>query len=727
MTGADVYPFQDAELTIADRVADLMRRLTPEEKAAQLLHQAPAIERLSVPAYNWWNECLHGVARAGVATVFPQAISLAAMWNLPLLRQVASVIADEARAKHHEFERQGDRDLYRGLTFWAPNVNIFRDPRWGRGHETYGECPFLSARYGVAFCQELQGNDPHYLKLVATPKHFAVHSGPESQRHHFDAVVSDQDLHETYLPAFHACVVEGGAQSVMTAYNRLNGEPCSSNTTLMQHILREEWGFQGYVVSDCWAVRDLHEHHDVTRTPQESAARALRAGCDLNCGCSYEHLPAALREGLLQESDLDRALERLLTARMQLGMFDPPEIVPHAHIPYEVNASPEHRTVARQAARESLVLLKNNGILPLQTTLRSVAVIGPNAASDDVLMANYAGTSSITTTPLEGIRAALDDCARVLYTEGCRRSGTAVEGLDRAENITEALSLARRADAVVMCLGLSAEIEGEQGDDGNSEAGGDKTNLDFPGLQHQLLQQVVALGRPTVLVVIAGSPMDLSWAHEHVDAIVFAGYGGQEAGGAIADVLFGKSSPAGRLPMTFPRSLDDVPPFEDYQMTGRTYRFAQAAALYPFGYGLSYSRFEYSDLVLSSTETDARTNIEVRARVRNVGAAASDEVVQLYVRDDDASCRTPHWNLRGFQRIHLAQGAETEVSFTLTPESFALTTTSGQRVVEAGSFTVYLAGQQPDARSTELTGQAPLAAQLRITETRELRLARVGA
>ncbi|HLV67694.1 MAG TPA: glycoside hydrolase family 3 C-terminal domain-containing protein [Polyangiaceae bacterium] len=712
------FPFQNPELSIEARVDDLVSRLTPEEKAAQMLHESPAIPRLGVPPYNWWNECLHGVARAGIATVFPQAIGLAAMWNPTRLFEIATAIADEARAKHHEFVRQGDHGMYKGLTFWSPNINIFRDPRWGRGHETYGECPYLTAKLGVAFCKALQGDDPKYLKLVATAKHYAVHSGPEALRHSFDAVVSPKDLRETYLPAFHACVVEAGVHSVMPAYNRTNGEPCCASPTLLQKILREEWGFDGYVVSDCWAVRDFHENHKVTQTPEESAAVAVKTGCDLNCGCTYEHIPSALAQGLLSEADLDVSVKRLFRARFLLGMFDPPERVPYASIPYEVNDCEKHRELARIAAREAIVLLKNNGTLPLKKDLKSIAVIGPNAYEPHVLVANYFGIPSRSVTPLEGIRNAVSAATKVWYTDGCKLQGTNTDGLKRAGNLSEARSMAERADAVVLCLGLNAEIEGEQGDAGNSEAAGDKVDLSLTGLQQRLLEEIVALGKPTVLVLIAGSAIDLSWAHEHVDAILDAWYPGEEGGTAIAEVLFGDVSPGGRLPITFPRSVADVPEFTDYGMKGRTYRYLEKEPLYPFGYGLSYTRFEYRDIQLSSARIGPGDEVEVSAIVKNVGERAGDEVVQLYVKDLEASCVVPHHDLRGFERLRLEPGEERRVSFRLTPRDLSLIDDAGRRVLEPGRFRLTLGGSQPDARSVELTGSAPLAIELEVVGER---------
>jgi beta-glucosidase len=714
------FPFLDPDLPIEARVDDLVGRLTLAEKAAQMLHEAPAIERLGIPAYNWWNEGLHGVARAGIATVFPQAIGLAAMWNAERLHEVAVAISDEARAKHHEFLRQGDHGMYKGLTYWSPNINIFRDPRWGRGHETYGECPYLTARLGVAFCKGLQGDDPTYLKVVATPKHYAVHSGPEGLRHSFDAVVSEKDLRETYLPAFEACIVEAKAESIMAAYNRTNGEPCSGSPTLLGKILRGEWGFGGFVVSDCWAIKDFHENHKVTQTPEESAAMAVKAGCDLNCGCTYEHIPFAFGEGLLVEADLDVCVKRLFRARLKLGMFDPPARVPWAAIPYEVNDSPAHHALARAVARESIVLLKNRGgLLPLRKDVGSIAVIGPNAYDPHVLVANYFGIPSRAVTPLDGIRAAVSPATKVMYTDGCKLQGTKTDGLGRAANLSEAISVASRADVVVLCLGLSADIEGEQGDAGNSEAAGDKVDLALPGLQQRLMEMIVALGKPTVLCVLAGSALDLTWAEDHVAAIVYAWYPGGEGGGALADVLFGDVSPAGRLPITFPRSMADVPSFGSYAMKGRTYRYAERTPLYPFGYGLSYTRFAYRDIAVTLPPARARdirpAIARVSAVVENVGGRAGDEVVQLYLKHLDAPCVVPLHDLRGFQRVHLAPGESRTVAFDLGARDLSLVDDSGRRVFRPGRFRVTVGGSQPDARSADLTGAKPVAFEFALT------------
>jgi beta-glucosidase len=715
---APEFLFQNPELPFERRVDDLVSRMTLAEKAEQMLHEARPIERLGIPAYNWWNECLHGVARAGIATVFPQAIGLAAMFDAERLYRIAVVISDEARAKHHEFSRQADHGYYKGLTFWTPNINIFRDPRWGRGHETYGEDPYLTGRLGVAMCKGLQGDDPKYLKLVATPKHFAVHSGPEGLRHSFDAVASPKDLRETYLPAFFECVTEAKAYSVMSAYNRTNGEPCSASRTLLVDILRSEWGFDGYVVSDCWAVKDIHENHKVTKTWEESAAMAVKMGCDLNCGCTYEHIPSAVQQGLLSEADLDVCVKRLMLARMKLGMFDPKELVPYARIPYEVNDSDEHRALALDAARASLVLLKNDGVLPLSPDIKSVAVIGPNADDAHVLVGNYFGTPSHAETPLSGIRKAVSKQTKVWYAEGCKLQGTKEEGLGRSGILSEAISVAQRADAVILCLGLSAEIEGEQGDAGNSEAAGDKAHLDLTGLQQKLLESVTALGKPTVLVLISGSALAMNWAQEHVGAIVQAFYPGGEAGTAIADVLFGKVSPAGRLPITYPKSLADVPTFTDYSMKGRTYRYLEREPLYPFGYGLSYTRFEYSNLSVSQNTLSVGEEVEVRVSVKNVGGLAGEEVTQLYVKDVEASVPVPHHSLRGFQRYRLEPGQSRDITFKLTARDLSLIDFAGQRQLEPGRFRLSVGGSQPDARSVALTGQTPLSIELEVEGAR---------
>jgi beta-glucosidase len=710
-------PFWNPDLPPEERLSDLLSRLTPQEKAAQLLHQAPGIPRLGIPPYNWWGEGLHGVARAGVATVFPQAIAMAATWNAPVVGEVARVISDEARAKHHAYAAEGDYGYYKGLTYWSPNINIFRDPRWGRGQETYGECPFLTATLGVSFVRGLQGDDARYLKLAATAKHYAVHSGPEGLRHGFDARVTPKDLFETYLPAFHSLVTEARVESVMTAYNRVNGEPCSASPTLIEKTLRQGWGFKGHVVSDCWAVRDIHEQHHVTPGPVESAALALRAGCDLNCGCTYEHLPEALAAGLISEAELDTSLRRLFSARLRLGMFDPPERVPFSAISLDVVDSPGHRELAREVARQGLILLKNDGVLPLPRDLESIAVIGPNADAARTLWGNYCGTASRTVTPLQGIRERLPPAARLFYAEGCQLQGTDLDTPGPHGNLTEAVLAARRAEVTVLVLGLSPLLEGEEGDAKESPAAGDKLDLELPGLQQQLLEAVVAVGKPVVVVLVSGSALAVNFAEQRAAAIVQAFYPGEEGGTALAEVLFGDVSPAGRLPITFPRALSDLPPFEDYAMRGRTYRYLEGEPLFPFGFGLSFTRFEYRNLTLSSTRFDAAEdlNIRVSVEIHNTGNRASDEVVQLYVRAAELNVARPHHELRGFQRVHLAAGAFTRVEFTVTAKSLSHIDDTGSRILDPGTYQIFAGGNQPDARSVALLKQSPLVATLHVT------------
>ena len=684
--------YLDPSQPLSARVEDLVSRMTLEEKVSQMVHPAAAIPRLGVPEYNWWNECLHGVGRAGIATVFPQAIGLAATWNVELIRRASVAISDEARAKHHQFARQGIRDIYTGLTFWSPNINIFRDPRWGRGQETYGEDPYLTARMGVTFVQGLQGDHPRYLKLVATPKHFAAHSGPEPPRHGFDAQVGERDLRETYLPAFKACVVEGKAWSVMGAYNRLNGEPCCASKRLLCDILRREWGFPGYVVSDCGAIDDIWRHHRVAASPEEAAALAVKNGCDLNCGETYQHLVSAARQGLITEEEITAAVRRLFEARFRLGMFDPPEMVPYAQIPYEVNDCEEHRALAREAARQSIVLLKNDGLLPLARDLRCVAVVGPNADDHDVLLGNYNGTPSRDVTALDGIRALLGDRAEVRHARGCDWSG------DSREGFAEALEAARGADVVIAVMGLHPRLEGEEGDAEAAEAGGDRVHIGLPGVQEELLRALHATGVPVVLVVMSGSALALTWADAHLPAIIAAWYPGEEGGAAIAETLFGDCNPGGRLPVTWYRSLDQLPPFGDYRMQGRTYRYFRQEALYPFGYGLSYTRFQYRDLRLSAVEVRPGEQVEATVEVENVGDRAGDEVVQAYLTDEQASVPVPLRQLVGFQRVSLAPGEKRRVRFAIAPEQMSLITDDGARMIEPGSFVLHVGGGQPGAR-----------------------------
>lgn len=685
------------------KAKELVAQMTLEEKVFQMTYKAPAIERLGIPEYNWWNEALHGVARAGTATVFPQAIALAAMFDEAYLQKVAEVIATEGRAKHNAYAAQGDRDIYKGLTFWSPNVNIFRDPRWGRGHETYGEDPFLTARMGVAFIRGLQG-DGKYLKLAACAKHFAVHSGPEGLRHEFDAKVSQKDLWETYLPAFEACVKEADVESVMGAYNRTNGEPCCGSHTLLTDILREKWGFQGHVTSDCWAIADFHEHHKVTTNAVESAAMAIHNGCDLNCGSVFLQALAAVQEGLLDESDIDRACENLMATRIRLGMMA--DDCEYDSIPYTENDTPEHHQIALKAAEKSMVLLKNDGILPLDpAALSSVAVIGPNADSRIMLRGNYNGTASRSYTVLEGVQAVLGDKVRVYYSEGCHLYKDSVEeGLARSnDRLAEAVFTARQADVVLLCLGLDGEYEGEEGCTSNPYGAGDKGDLKLPGHQQELLKAVLDTGKPVVLVLGTGSAVTFGGEEERCRAILNVWYPGALGGLAAANVLFGKSCPGGRLPVTFYRGEQDLPDFTDYSMKGRTYRYMQVPALYPFGYGLTYGRYTCENLQAEPEKDGVRLTMHVQ----NEGAFTEDVVLESYVKDHDSPYATPNASLCGITHVVLAPGEGKDVSLTIPKERFLSVNEQGDRVMAGHRYTLYLGLSQPDARSTALMGQKP--------------------
>ena len=676
------------------RARALVAQMTVEEQASQLRFDAPAIERLGIPAYNWWNEALHGVARAGTATVFPQAIALAAMFSQDGMEDIADAIATEGRAKYNMARAHRDRGIYKGLTFWSPNVNIFRDPRWGRGQETYGEDPYLTARLGVRFVRGLQGRG-RYLKAAACAKHMAVHSGPERLRHEFDAHVSEKDLRETYLPAFEALVKEAGVEAVMGAYNRFEGEPCCGSKRLMVDILRGEWGFEGHFVSDCGAIADFHMHHLVTATAPESAALALKRGCDLNCGVTYLHLLQAYRDGLISAEDIARAAERVMATRIKLGMMDGD--CEYDRIGFDACDCDAHADKALQAARRSMVLLKNDGVLPLHAdALRCVAIVGPNADSQAALEGNYNGKSSRFVTPLQALRAELAGKARVIYARGCEltKERSTPESLP-GDRIAEAVAAAEAADVTILCLGLDATIEGEEGD------AGDKRDLELPASQRRLLQAVCQVGKPVVTVVFAGSALRV----EEGNAVLMAWYPGQAGGTALCDLLFGRVSPSGRLPVTFYRSVDDLPPFEDYAMAGRTYRYFTGEPLYPFGYGLSYARFVYSD---AAVEDGA-----LWASVQNVGAMEAEEVVQVYIRAEDSPYSPPNPRLCAFARVRLAAGEKRRVALELAPEAFTVVDETGARVRPGGTYSLYVGGSQPDARSAHLTGARPLRIQMR--------------
>jgi beta-glucosidase len=699
--------YKDERLSFEKRAEDLVSKMTLEEKVNQMVYNAPAIPRLDISSYNWWNEALHGVARAGTATVFAQAIGMAATFDEELIYQVANVISTEGRARYHEFQRSGDHGIYKGLTFWSPNVNIFRDPRWGRGQETYGEDPYLTGRLGVAFIKGIQGDDPKYLKAAACAKHFAVHSGPESERHSFNAVVSDKDLYETYLPAFKECVKEAKVEGVMGAYNRVNGEPCCGSKTLLKRILQQEWNFSGYITSDCWAIKDFHENHQVTRTAPESVALAVNNGCDLNCGNMYLNLLIAHQEGLVDEETISKAVTRLMVTRMKLGVFDDSKQVVYTAIPYEKNDCQEHRELALELSKKSLVLLKNSdNLLPLDKThLKSIAVIGPNANNRKALIGNYYGTASRYVTVLEGINNAVAEHVRINYAEGCHLYKDKVESLaEPKDRFAEAVSAAKMSDAVIICLGLDESIEGEEGDVSNEYASGDKKHLNLPGMQQGLLEAVYKAGKPVILVLLSGSALAVNWADQHIPAIIQAWYPGAEGGKAIASLLFGEYSPSAKLPVTFYRSTEELPDFKNYSLQNRTYRYMKNEALYPFGYGLSYTKFAYRDFQLRNEIINVGENLTCIVKVKNVGNYNSEETVQLYLKDVEASVEVPKWQLRGIHKIFLHSGEEKEVQFVLTPRHMALIDNQGKCILEPGLFEVYIGGSQPDARSQALTG-----------------------
>jgi len=720
LCGATMLPaqappaYKNPAVPFEDRVHDLVGRMTLEEKVLQMKDVAPAIPRLDVPEYNWWNEALHGVARSGLATVFPQAIGMAATWDDSLMFRMATIISDEARAKHEEYVRTGSRQRYQGLTFWSPNINLFRDPRWGRGQETYGEDPFLTGSLAVQFIRGLQGDDPKYLKTIATVKHFAVHSGPEPGRHTFDAVVSERDLRESYLPHFEMGIRTGKAYSLMCAYNRIDGKPACASDMLLKDILRGEWGFPGYVVSDCGAIDDIYLRHKTVQTAPEAAAVAVKTGTDLDCGRVYPNLVEAVKQGLISEAQIDTSVSRLFLARFRLGMFDPPQLVPWASTPITVLDQSSHRAAALRAARESMVLLKNEGgTLPLKKDLGTIAVIGPNADQWRMLLGNYNGDPADPITPLRGIREAVPH-TRVLYARGSdladgfpvadavppRELPTTRGPVPRDSLESEAVRVAQQADAVVLFLGLTARLEGEEMPvqiEGFS--GGDRTSLDLPAAQQALLERIANLGKPTVLVLMSGSAVAVNWAQAHVPAIIEAWYPGQAAGTAIADVLFGDYNPAGRLPVTFYRSANDLPAFTDYRMAGRTYRFFDGVPLYPFGHGLSYTTFSYGNLRTSADSMRADGSIAVQVDVTNVGTRAGDEVVQLYVQHAGSKVDRPKQDLRGYARVSLKPGETRTVSLPLAAKSLAYwDSTSHAWIVEPEPVRVQIGSSSANIR-----------------------------
>lgn len=834
--------YLDPKLNFEQRTEDLLSRLTLQEKVDLMRYDSPAIDRLGIPSMNWWNECLHGVARSGLATVFPQAIGMASMWDSEEMFTISNAISDEARAKHSEYVSRGKRGIYQGLTFWTPNINIFRDPRWGRGMETYGEDPYLTGELAVPFVKGLQGNDPKYFKLIATAKHFAVHSGPESTRHSFDVWPTDRDMAETYTPHFKKVVKEGQVYSVMCAYQRVRGVPCCGNKFL-ESLLREKWGFNGYIVSDCWAVRDFYEKnaHHVVNTREEAAAMAVKAGTDLNCGDSYPALVNAVKQGLITEVELNVSVRRLIMARMKLGQFDADKDVKYTQIPYSVLDSKEHQQLALEAARKSMVLLKNeNNLLPLSKNLKKVAVIGPNGDDLDVLLANYNGYPSNPKTPLAGIREKLPN-SEVVFAQGCelaaklpyfealptdflytdeslKQHGLKAEYFDNSEwkgnpkhsrvdanvdfiwrtkapfadmkydeysakwsgvlvpavsgdyslgaegftgfnlyiddkllisgndvhsprkdyelvqleagkkykirleylqNNTEyaimrllwskpkpnlkqeAIDLAKSSDVVILCMGLSPQLEGEEMKvkvEGFS--GGDRLDIKLPATQSDLIKEIYKLGKPTVLVLLNGSALAFNWEKENIPAIVESWYPGQAGGTAIADVLFGDYNPAGRLPLTFYKSIDQIPAFDDYNMTGKTYRYFKKDPLFEFGYGLSYTTYEYT-LTQAPDEIKAGEPIQLAVNIKNTGKLDGDEVVQLYVSLPDLKYPVPIRSLQGFKRIHLKAGETKEVRFTVTPDKMSAFDDNSVAQVQKGNVIISVGGKQPDKASIE--------------------------
>ena len=695
--------YKDRTKSFEERAHDLVSRMTVMERCEQLKFAAPAIEKLSVEAYNWWNEGLHGVARSGVATMFPQAIGLAASFDDELLKTVAEVISIETRAKYNEFSKHGDRDIYKGLTLWSPNINIFRDPRWGRGHETYGEDPYLTKKLGCAFVKGIQG-DGKYLRAAACAKHFAVHSGPEALRHEFDAVANPKDLEETYLPAFEALVKEAKVEGVMGAYNRTNGEPCCGSEYLNGKL--KEWGFDGYFVSDCWAIKDFHENHHVTATPEESVALALKNGCDVNCGSTYILVYKAYQDGLITEEEITSACEHLMRTRMRLGMFDETE---YDSLDYTSVESREHLDVSLEAGRSACVLLKNDGILPLdKDKIKTIAVIGPNAQSQKALMGNYHGTASRYVTVLEGIQDAFD--GRVLFSEGCHLFKDRIEGLALPnDRIAEAEIIAEHSDAVILCVGLDETLEEEQGDASNTDASGDKLTLQLPDPQRTLVKKVLAVGKPTVVVVVSGSSLNIE---AEPNALLQAFYPGSEGGKAVAEILFGKTSPSGKLPVTFYKDVHKLPDFTDYSMRYRTYRNERAEddnVLYPFGFGLSYG-----DVRVESADASKDGGcVKASVSLINSGAETSD-VLQVYFKSDSKDAVRNH-ALCAFKKVHLRTGERKTLELSIPLSDLTVVSETGERYLDTAAKTVlYFGTSQPDAQSESLTGKKCVGVEIKL-------------
>lgn len=698
--------YLDPSLGVTERAKDLISQLSLDEKVGLMSHPGRGIPRLNIPAYNYWSEALHGIARNGRATVFPQAIGMAATWNKALINNVASAIGDEGRAKYHAaLRRNGYSDQYQGLNFWSPNINIFRDPRWGRGQETWGEDPFLTGEMANEFVKGLQGDHPKYLKAAACAKHFAVHSGPEKDRHTFNAMVSKRELYDTYLPAFKKLVTEAKVEAVMGAYNRTLNEVCCASKFLLQDTLRDEWGFQGHVVSDCFALSDFHLNHKITKDAAESAAYALKHGCDLGCDHVFEEIPEAIARGLITEADVDLALVHSLTSRFRLGMFDPIEDVPYSSISTDVIASKEHRQLAYKTATESLVLLKNkNNILPIKPSSKKIFVTGPTATSLEILLGNYYGFNEQMITLLEGITGRLPEGMGMEYHTGAPLTHP------RAIKDTWAPGMAQSADLAIVCVGLTSILEGEEGESLLSPQNGDRDNISLPKSQVDYIKELSISGAKIVLVVTGGSPIALGEVEEMVEAILFIWYPGMEGGKAVADVLFGDVSPSGKLPLTFPKSLDQLPAFDDYRMQGRTYRYMTEEPLYPFGFGLSYSQFEYSDLDLEKTEIKHGNSLEVSVTVKNSGDRNASETVQYYISDLKASTIVPLNHLIGFEKIEIQAGGKKTLKFSITPEMMSFYNDEGTLTLEPGEFKLEIGGCSPGNRGQELGAPKPVVA-----------------
>jgi beta-glucosidase len=704
--------FKNPKYPIDVRTHDLMKRLTIEEKIGLLSYRSPAIPRLGIVEYDWWNEALHGVARSGRSTVFPQAIGLAATFDDNLINRIATAISDEARAKFNVAQKIGNRGRYAGLTFWAPNVNIFRDPRWGRGQETYGEDPYLTSRMGVAFVKGMQGDDPNYLKVAACAKHYAVHSGPESQRHTFNALPSRKDLFETYLPAFKALVQDANVEAVMCAYNRTNDEPCCGNKYLLQEILRGQFGFKGHIVSDCWAITDFYKGHKTSINSVEAASLALESGVDLSCGPEFQdNLKRGLDQKLITENTIDSALVTLLRTRFKLGLFDPAGSTPWDNLSPDVICSKKHVTLAREAAQKGCVLLKNSkNALPLKSDIKSLYIIGPSAASIEVLLGNYNGVSNRHVTILDGITSQISPGTSVNYRIGCLP--------DRATDIKNnyAIAEASSAAACVAVMGVSPLFEGEE-IEALYNPMGDRLDLGIPAHQLEFLKELRRKSnKPLILVLTGGSPICTPELYDLADAIIFAWYPGQEGGNGVADVLFGKVSPSGKLPITFPKSTSQLPSFEDYSMANRTYRYATEEPWMPFGFGLSYTNFEYSNIKVSSKRINKNKPFIIEATLKNVGSVASDEVVQLYVSQLKSNYKQPVYSMKGFKRVTLDKNEGTKVSFEITPEMYMGFDDDGKQIFEPGAYKFYIGGSTPSARSLKLGAAKPVEIVVNISE-----------